>query len=166
MFEIGEYVINAKNGISKVTEIVELDLSGEAVKPYYLLVPMEESSARVFIPVENAEKRIRKVIDKAEAIHVIDRIPEIEEICIVSEKERELRYRDAINSCEPERLVGIIKILYNRQKERVARGKKSTSLDERYVKMAEKTLYAELAFALGCQKQEMQQMFNEKLSKG
>ena len=29
MFEIGDYVLNATNGICKISEIVELDMSGD-----------------------------------------------------------------------------------------------------------------------------------------
>ena len=31
MFEIGDYVLNATNGICKISEIVELDMSGAQV---------------------------------------------------------------------------------------------------------------------------------------
>lgn len=164
MFEIGDYVVNANNGICKITEVVELDLSGgKTLKPYYLLVPMEETTAKVFIPVDNANNRIRKVINKEEAIDVIDRIPDIEETCIANEKERESKYKAAIKSCELNELVGIIKNLYHRQQDRLAQGKKSTAVDERYFKLAESHLYSELAFAMGRQKQEMQQLICDRL---
>ena len=43
MFEIGDYVLNATNGICKISEIVELDMSGDKqLKSYFLLRPIEE----------------------------------------------------------------------------------------------------------------------------
>ena len=43
MFEIGDYVLNATNGICKISEIVELDMSGDKqLKSYFLLRPVEE----------------------------------------------------------------------------------------------------------------------------
>lgn len=36
MFEIGDYVLNATNGICKISEIVELDMSGDKkLKSYF-----------------------------------------------------------------------------------------------------------------------------------
>ena len=89
MFEIGDYVLNATNGICKISEIVELDMSGDKqLKSYFLLRPIEEENDRVYIPVDNADKRIRKVITKGEAQAVLDRIPEIEALVVDKEKER------------------------------------------------------------------------------
>ena len=39
MFEIGDYVLNATNGICKISEIVELDMSGDKqLKSYFFFV--------------------------------------------------------------------------------------------------------------------------------
>ena len=49
MFEIGDYVLNATNGICKISEIVELDMSGDKkLKSYFLLRPVEEQLSFVF----------------------------------------------------------------------------------------------------------------------
>ena len=83
MFEIGDYVLNATNGICKISEIVELDMSGDKkLKSYFLLRPVEEENDRVYIPVDNADKRIRKVITQDEAKAVLDRVPEIEALVV------------------------------------------------------------------------------------
>ena len=164
MFNLGEFVVNASSGICEIKDIVELDMSGDkTLKSYYLLVPVDEQTAKVFIPVDNASQRIRKVIDSDKANQVIEEIPSISEIVVPSEKERELTYKNAIKSCEPEQLVGIIKSLHRSKRERFAQGKKCTAVDERYSKLAENHLYAELAFALGMQKSDMSQLVSERL---
>lgn len=162
MFEIGDYVVNATNGICRIQEIVQMDLSGaKQMKNYFLLIPVEEKTAKVYIPVEIAEKRIRRVIDKDEAWQIIKKIPQIDEAWIDNEKEREKKYKEVIVSCDLERLVGIIKNMYHRRQERTAMGKKSTAVDERYFKLAEDHLYAELAFALEEDKKGMQNLIME-----
>lgn len=164
MFEIGDYVVNATNGICKINEIVELDMSGDKkLKSYFLLRPIEEEHDRVYIPVDNAGKRIRKVITADEAQSVIDRIPQIEELVITSEKERETKYKEAVRSCEPDTVVSLLKCLHNRNEERKKAGKKSTAVDERYWKMAENNLHAELAFVLEKDKLEMKEIIYKML---
>ena len=135
MFEIGDYVLNATNGICKISEIVELDMSGDKqLKSYFLLRPVEEENDRVYIPVDNADKRIRKVITQDEAQAVLDRVPEIEALAVNNENEQ-----------------------------RAQAGKKSTAVDERYGKMAEHNLNAELAFVLEKDKQEIKDIIHDML---
>ena len=110
MFEIGDYVLNATNGICKISEVVELDMSGDKqLKSYFLLRPVEEENDRVYIPVDNADKRIRKVITQDEALAVLDRVPEIEALAVNNEKERETRYKEAVRSCEPDSVISLLK---------------------------------------------------------
>ncbi|WP_455720732.1 CarD family transcriptional regulator [Agathobacter sp.] len=164
MFEIGDYVVNATNGICRISEIVELDMSGDKkLKSYFLLRPIEEEHDRVYIPVDNADKRIRKVITEEEAQAVIDRVPQIDGLVITSEKERETKYKEAVRSCEPDTVVSLLKCLHDRNEERTKAGKKSTAVDERYWKMAENNLHAELAFVLKKDKQEIKEIIYKML---
>lgn len=162
MFEKGNYVMSAANGICEITDVVTMNLSGMN-KEYFLLVPVEEKSAKVYIPVDAADNRIRHVLTREEAMAVIEKIPMIEEVWVENDKERERIYKEAIASKEPERLIGIIKNLYRRKKERIDAGKKCTAIDERYFKIAENQFHAELAFALGEEKQNMKQFITDKI---
>ena len=56
-----------------------------------------------------------------------------------------------------------MKTLYLRKKERVAQGKKVTSLDEKYMKAAENELYSELSMTLGIPKDEMEDYIRERI---
>ena len=162
MFEIGDYVLNATNGICKISEIVELDMSGDKqLKSYFLLRPVEEENDRVYIPVDNADKRIRKVITQDEAQAVLDRVPEIEALAV--NKERETRYKEAVRSCEPDSVISLLKCLHIRNEQRAQAGKKATAVDERYGKMAEHNLNAELAFVLEKDKQEIKDIIHDML---
>ena len=164
MFEIGDYVLNATNGICKIKEIVELDMSGDKnLKSYFLLRPIDEENDKVYIPVDNADKRIRKVINKEEAVSIIEMIPEVEELSISNEKERETKYKTAVRSCEPDSVISLLKCLHIRNEQRAQAGKKSTAVDERYGKMAEHNLNAELAFVLEKDKQEIKDIIHDML---
>lgn len=157
MFQKGNFVINTSNGICEIQDVLTMNMSGTA-KDYYLLVPIDEPSAKVYIPVDLAENRIRLVITKEEALEIIKGIPAIDAVWIENEKEREKTYKDALASRDTTRLISIIKTLYLRKKERSDAGKKNTAVDERYFKLAENQLHAELAFALGEDKQNIHQI--------
>ena len=162
MFNIGDYVVNAKNGICEIKDIMMMNMTGKA-KQYYMLVPLEEKNAKIYIPVDKAEERIRPVMEKEEAWELIGEIKTIDVIFIENERERERIFKEAINSCEPKQLVSIIKSLYLRRQKRFEEGKKSTEMDERYFKLAQNHLYGELAFALEVSKSEMYRIIEENI---
>ena len=83
-----------------------------------------------YIPVDNADKRMRKVITQDEAQAVLDRVPEIEALAVNNEKERETRYKEAVRSCEPDSVISLLKCLHIRNEQRAQAGKKSTAVDE------------------------------------
>ncbi len=159
MFEVGDYVINANNGICRVEDKVHLDLPMDNKdKLFYLIVPVGEKSTKLYVPVDSDKLRIRKTMDEEQALRVIDEIPQIEAVWIANDKQREQKYKEAIFSCEPRQLVGILKCMCLRNMQRSAQGKKNTSVDERYFKLAENNLYSELAFAMQKDKDEVKKL--------
>lgn len=131
MFEVGDHVVSMANGICEIKDVVEMEMSGSR-KEYFLLIPESEANSKVYVPVDSAEKRIRKAMDKKSALSVIEQISDMEELIITNEKERETRYKEAVRSCDPKLLVGIIKNMYIRKQQRLAEGKKCTAMDEKY----------------------------------
>jgi len=148
MFQIGEYVVKVNNGVCRIEDIVEMRLMGSDLKRYYLLVPQDNKGSKVYVPVEGKNDNVRYVMTQEEAKEFIDRIPDIAVAWIESDKIREQEYKTAIRSGSPESLISIIKNIYIRNVQRQEQGKKVTTVDDRYNKMAENMLYSELSFAL------------------
>ena len=162
MYEIGDYVIKANNGVCRVEDTLHPDLPNvDKNRLYYLLVPLDNKNSRLYVPIDTAENSLRRALSEEEAWEVIEKIPEVEAAWIANDKLREQTYKEAIHSCNPTALVSIIKNLYIRKKQMSEQGKKSTATDERYFKLAEDNLYAELAFALGKEKNQMRQIIAE-----
>lgn len=155
MLQVGDYVVSSANGICKIEEEVEQEWSG-AKKSYFMLIPIKEKSARLYIPKETAGERIRKAMDYENAKAFIDSLGNVEELQIENEKSCEKEYKEALYSRQPERIAGAIKTMYLRTKRRNEKGMKSTAVDERYFKTAVHLLHSELAYALGCEEQEVE----------
>lgn len=156
MYEIGDYVIKANDGVCKVEDIVHLDIPNtDKNKLYYLLIPMADKGGKLYISTEKGDHSLRKVLSEADAWDIIKKIQDIEAVWISNDKLREQKYKEAIQSCDPIALIGIIKNLYLRKQKRIEQGKKNTVTDERYFKLAEDQLYAELAIAIGKEKNEI-----------
>lgn len=104
---------------------------------------------------------MRSIVTKDEAENIVNNINEIEPMWIDNEKQRELKYKEAISSCDCTKLIGIIKTLYGRNRERMEQGKRATYVDERYLKEATENLHDEFSIALGIEKDEVEQYIAE-----
>lgn len=161
MFKIGDYIVKSNTGICKVEDIVFLDMSGDGEKQYYVLLPIDDARAKLFVNVEADRTKVRPVMTKDDAAAFINKIESIKAVWIANDKLREQKYKEAFRSNEPEALVGVIKNLYQRGQDRLAEGKKIAATDEKYFRMAEKALYSELAFSLELKREDIESLITE-----
>ncbi len=126
-YEIGDFVSKPVTGICKIENILYLNPQDEKNdKLYYLMKPVED-----------------------------EKDPDIPTAWTNNEKMREQNYKEAVRANNPEALVAIIKMIYQRKQKRLAQGKKCTATDARYFQIAENLLYMELGVALEKPKQEI-----------
>lgn len=90
MFNKGDYVVNSNNGICKIDGVVMMNTPNGS-KEYYLLIPLNEPSAKIYIPLDSAAQRIRYAMGKEEATQLINSIKDINETYIENEKEQVVR---------------------------------------------------------------------------
>ncbi len=162
MFNNGDFVIKSGSGICRIHDTVELDLFDDGnIRLYYIVIPVEDKGSRLYVPTDSCANNIRHVLNETQALDVIRSIPSIKALEFENEKQRELKYKEAVKSCEPETLVAILKSMNARRNMRLEQGKKSFAIDEHFFKLAQNNLYSELAFALGKEKHEMEALLND-----
>ena len=155
-YEIGDFVSKPVTGICKIENILYLNPQDEKNdKLYYLMKPVEDEKEKIYVPVSSSDSRLRLCLTKEEAWNLINRIPDIPTTWTNNEKMREQNYKEAVRANDPEALVAIIKMIYQRKQKRLAQGKKCTATDARYFQIAENLLYMELGVALEKPKQEI-----------
>ncbi len=149
MFKTGDCIVFGTRGVCQVVQVGYLNLDGiPKDKLYYTLTPYYSHGSTVFTPVDNQKVIMRPILTKREAEKLLDEMKDIETLWIGSEKLREFRYKDALRTCDCREIVKIIKTIHLRKRSRIAAGKKITFIDEKYFKIAEDSLYGELAVAL------------------
>lgn len=164
MFNVGDYVVKSNKGICRIDKISELDLSlNEKNRKYFFLTPLNEMNTKIYVPVDKEDNGIRKVITESEAWELIKKIPNIKASDIKDDKQREQKYKDVIKSNDLNELIAIIKNMYNRNQSRISVGKKNTSVDEHFFRVAEDNLYSELAFAIGKNKEDMKNIIEQNI---
>ncbi len=165
MFENGEFVVYGQVGICQVKDVTTMNMEGVPKdRLYYVLQPVSKSEGTIYTPVENSKRPIRRVMTREEAEDLISEIPQIETLEIDNEKQREEKYKECLKNSSGREMVRIIKTIYDRMSKRIAKGKKATAVDERYMKMAEDTLYSELSMLLGVPKDKMVSYITQKIT--
>jgi CarD family transcriptional regulator len=153
MLNIGECVIYGSHGLCKVREIlVPAFLERGKEKQYYMMISAVDAGSVLYVPVEGAEDKIREVISADYAEGLIDDIEEVEEAELPAGKKAEAEILSIIKRNVAEEMMGLVKSLRKIKAIREAEGKKFATLNEKYLNIAEKLLYTEMAFALETEK--------------
>lgn len=165
MFQTGDYMIYGNNGVCMVECVGTIDtISGiPKDKIYYTLRPLYIKGSTIYSSVDNQRVLIRPLISEAEAMKLIDGIHEIEALWITNEKQREEVYKEAIATCDCRELIKMIKTVYERMQSRLAEGKKITNNDHKYFKIAQDSLYGELAIVLDMEKEKVEEFIIERM---
>ena len=142
MYKKGEYVVY-RHDVCRVNDIKE-----RSGKIYYVMAPIDDESLTINIPVEDKMGFLRDVISIDKANELIRKIPKINPIEDINEKNIEGKYKELLNDGGYENLVRIIKTTYLRNESRVNNKKKASEKDTTYFDLAEKYLYNELSIAL------------------
>jgi CarD family transcriptional regulator len=165
MFKIGDLIVYGNNGVCRVIDIGTLD-SKCALKDkvYYTIEPFYNSGTKIYTPVDNDKIMMRPIISKEDALELIDNIKDMGELGISDEKSRESDYKETIKKCDCKELVKMIKTIYLRKQSRIKEGKKVTSSDAKYFRIAEDSLFGELAVSLGMDKEETREYVINKIA--
>lgn len=166
MFEVGQYIVYGSSGVCKVVAIGTSDLSGVSKERlYYTLEPCYTRGSRILTPTDNQKTVMRDLITREEADQLIDHAKEIETLWITDERNRESEYKNVIAKCDCQELIRMIKTIHYRKQKRIASGKKVTSSDEKYYKLAEDNLYNELAVVYNMSREETKEYMMNRIEK-
>ncbi len=151
MYKKGDYVVYRRD-VCIIRDIKESKLKNTT---YYVMNPIDDSSLIIDIPIENKRGFLRDVISTDKAKKLIERIPKINPIENINEKNLDAKYKEMLYTGNYEDLIKIIKTTFLRNESRVNNKKKISEKDNNYFKLAEKYLYNELSVSLNMSVEEV-----------
>ena len=164
MFEAGTYIVCGQHGVCRVEGVGKLQLTeASGDKVYYTLSKVYSRGGVLYVPADSEKIVMRPVISKEEAEDLIGHMREIDMLQIDNEKRKEDIFKQAFRTCDSREWVKIIKTLHERKRIRLAKGKKVTASDERYMRTAEDNLFGELAISLGIDKNDVEQYIMDRI---
>ena len=149
MLNIGDYTVYGNHGLCHVRDILVpsfLDKGKE--KLYYMMVSAGDKGSILYVPVEGAEDKVRKVMPQTKARKFINHMEEVEEMNIAGGKKSETVVADVVKRNEAGEMMCLVKTLHKIKATRESEGKKFAAVDEKYLSMSEKLLFAEMAHTL------------------
>ena len=164
MYEIGDLIVYAGEGVCRVEEIGVPPMTGiNKQRQYYTLKPLYREGM-VYAPVDT-QVFMRPVITREDADALIDRIPEIEPVVYENSNLRFLNeyYQAQLQNYNCEGLIKLIRSTRAKREVMIGRGKKLGLVDERYMKRAQDMLHGEFAVALGIERNEVPGYIQTKL---
>ena len=144
MYKKGDYVVY-RHDICTIKDIRKNKLNGIT---YYVMNPIDDDSLIIDIPIEDRMGHLRDVISSEDAKKLIERIPNINPIEDINEKNLEIKYKELLATGKYDDLIKIIKTTFLRNESRTNNKKKISEKDNNYFKIAEKYLYNELSISL------------------
>ena len=148
MFEIGEKVVYGVLGVCEITDIATPPIKG-IEGSYCFLQPVYDSKGIIYSPVDsNTTLAMRDIVSEKEAEHLMNKAKNCKTDEKLNDRIPASQYDDIVKSQDLEKLMHMVRFLYNIKNERAKDLRKLKSIDSRMLTMSRKLLYGELAVAL------------------
>ncbi len=162
MYSVNDIVVYRRD-VCKVIGKHRSDFSGEMC---YILVPyaQQDGSIKMQVPVANKGGHLRDLISRDQIDELIRSTPDIDPLASKPANMKS-QYAALLKGDDIRDLIRIIKTSYERNMARVRQNKKTASVDDEYLRRAEKYLFDEISVSLGMSYDESKAFFEEEVAK-
>ena len=153
-------------GICKVDCLEEKEFMGKA-SSYYVLVPLDESKTKLWIPVDNpfTKTRLHYLLNKEEAVDIINQIPFFNTKWIDNDNLRKKEFSDLIRSGNRKETVIILKSIKEHENSLIGKARKLHAIDRQIYDDGLKLIVDEFSYLFGKKKNEFYSEFTKLLEK-
>lgn len=164
MYHVNETVSYGVYGVCRIDDIVTKDFDGKKTD-YYVLKPVYDASATVFVPTGNANlvEKMRAVLSENDIDQILCHLDDDATEWPADRHERQEHWSAVLSSGNPLELVQMIRCLYLHKQELFSNKKKLQEADDRALRAAEKQINHEFAAALHIAPEDVPSYIAEKL---
>ena len=164
--EINEAIIHIPEGVCRVTDLIERNISGIGTKKYYVLTPVYEPGTKIYVPADLDSPKVRPVVGEREVFELIDSLPSAESVWLDNDKKRQESFAKILSRCDRREMICLLSTLRRKSSEKKELGKKFHSSDERVLRETQRILFGEFGFILGISPKEVPDFIESRLGKG
>lgn len=147
MFKVGELIVHSEHGVCEIDNIIDKTYGGKT-RTYYELHPIDNNSLKISIPVNNDKVMMLEVMEKEEAIKIIESFKEPGVEWINDVKVRNKEYNKIIQSADRMNISKIVNTLIRKKLEASTNKKSFAEQDKKLLSKTKHILFEELALAL------------------
>ena len=149
MFQINDVILYSAQGVCKIVAMEQKRIDG-ANKMFFVLKPINDDSATVFVPTdkEAALKKMRRILTESQIRALLDAAAAERISWITQDSIRKERYRELLAGGDQLALICMIKRIYEHKKQCEEKGKRLHMIDEHFLKDAEQMLFNEFQYVL------------------
>lgn len=151
MFKVNETVMYGRSGACTIKDIQKENFSG-AEREYYILTPIYESHSTVYVPVDNAHTKLKKLLSKQEIADIISEAAKFDEQWIDDNKLRREKAGVTVKSSNYVQIIRLIKLYRAKKAEFEENHKKFFIVDDKVLQEAENLLFQEFSIVLDIEK--------------
>lgn len=155
-FKKGEKVIYSVNGVCEITDITE-KFFGKTVMRYYVLKPISNNEATLFVPVnnENLVRKMKRLMTQSQLDKVLNDISEKEVEWNSNEVIRKEEFRNTISFGNISEILILLKSIWLHRRTQNSKGRKLHISDEMYLREAEKIIKEEISTVIGVEQDDV-----------
>ena len=148
--KVNDVVVYGTTGVCRVDGFTDVKM-GRETKQYYVLTPVANASAAVYLPTDNDQlmSRVHTLLTKAEIEKLVVSLPQDKEIWNDNPAERMRLFADVLKSGDRGQVLLAVRTLILRRRALSASGKKLHITDERALRDAQRLIYDEIAYVMG-----------------
>lgn len=154
MFNIGDTVMYGRSGACVIKSVKDENFSGE-VRRYYVLSPVYEQNSTVYVPMDIASEKLKKILSEEEIRNVISLAAREDAEWIEDNKLRRENASSVIRSCDHILIIRLIKLYRAKKAEFEAMHRKFFVADDKALADAEKLLFREFSITLDIQEKDV-----------
>ncbi|MFA6624254.1 MAG: hypothetical protein WCS80_00620 [Bacilli bacterium] len=148
---INDKVIDRNGRIFKIESLVNKDF-GNGPTPYFVLCPMFSydfnPGYRCFVPSDKADNILRPIMNREEALELIDSLESLESFSNVNPRERKVYFQNVVSKGNRSEICRVIKTLTEYREERKKENKPFSDFDQRLLASLQALFDDEISLAL------------------
>ncbi|MBQ8683047.1 MAG: hypothetical protein IJ518_00845 [Clostridia bacterium] len=163
-FAKGSYVVYGKMGVCEVLDRQVMAIGGEKGE-YYVLGPVSDPRSSVYVPCDNVQLmgRLRPLLTHQEIEAMLDDVDNRQIDWVDDRNQRSAAFRAVVSSGDRQELLRLIRCLYRKKQEKVADGKRLSSMDETLLQECIRLVEEEFALALDIPQYEVGAFIRQRL---
>lgn len=146
--ETGNYVVYRSSEICRIDGFEDKSFDGGEARRYCLLVPLDAHGSKYYVPMDCADAKLRRLLNRDEVLALIDSMKGDMPDWGEDDPNRKGRINQVLSSGDYKLIISLLHSLYLEKQKRTEIGKKMLAADERAMRTAEQLLNREFAFVL------------------